>query len=276
MPSVKEIISKISYNDGHFPKRELLEIINRREEAIPVLLDLAIDVRDNHEKYLEDQSYLAHLYSFYLLAQFRVKEFFPVFMDILRLPGEELDELLGDFLTEGAGRVLASTFDGDLKALKDLAEAETAFCYARGQAIVAIKDLAVNEQISKKEVIEYYRQILRESEDMELVTEVVVASDSINPEELYEDIKYAFDMGKVEEWMINLEDIDRTLEKSEDEIYERRVQEAKPINNIIHEMQWWACFYKESNQPIIKKPKIGRNDPCPCGSGKKYKKCCLD
>jgi len=25
-----------------------------------------------------------------------------------------------------------------------------------------------------------------------------------------------------------------------------------------------------------KKKKIGRNDPCPCGSGKKYKKCCLD
>jgi uncharacterized protein YecA (UPF0149 family) len=22
--------------------------------------------------------------------------------------------------------------------------------------------------------------------------------------------------------------------------------------------------------------KVGRNDPCPCGSGKKYKKCCLD
>lgn len=22
-------------------------------------------------------------------------------------------------------------------------------------------------------------------------------------------------------------------------------------------------------------PKIGRNAPCPCGSGKKYKKCCL-
>ena len=22
-------------------------------------------------------------------------------------------------------------------------------------------------------------------------------------------------------------------------------------------------------------PKTGRNDPCPCGSGKKYKKCCL-
>ncbi|MBN2260441.1 MAG: SEC-C domain-containing protein [Clostridiales bacterium] len=26
---------------------------------------------------------------------------------------------------------------------------------------------------------------------------------------------------------------------------------------------------------VVKKEKIGRNDPCPCGSGKKYKKCCM-
>ena len=26
--------------------------------------------------------------------------------------------------------------------------------------------------------------------------------------------------------------------------------------------------------PYIAPPKVGRNDPCPCGSGKKYKKCC--
>lgn len=26
---------------------------------------------------------------------------------------------------------------------------------------------------------------------------------------------------------------------------------------------------------VREEPKIGRNDPCPCGSGKKYKKCCL-
>jgi len=28
------------------------------------------------------------------------------------------------------------------------------------------------------------------------------------------------------------------------------------------------------NKPVIKSKKPGRNDPCPCGSGKKYKKCC--
>ena len=30
------------------------------------------------------------------------------------------------------------------------------------------------------------------------------------------------------------------------------------------------------NQPKRTEPKVGRNDPCPCGSGKKYKKCCLN
>lgn len=32
--------------------------------------------------------------------------------------------------------------------------------------------------------------------------------------------------------------------------------------------------YPEPVQPIVAKEKVGRNDPCPCGSGKKYKKCC--
>ena len=35
-------------------------------------------------------------------------------------------------------------------------------------------------------------------------------------------------------------------------------------------------LYKEQklSKTVVKGPKVGRNDPCPCGSGKKYKKCC--
>ena len=35
-------------------------------------------------------------------------------------------------------------------------------------------------------------------------------------------------------------------------------------------------LYREQKKSgtIVKGKKIGRNDPCPCGSGKKYKKCC--
>ena len=48
--------------------------------------------------------------------------------------------------------------------------------------------------------------------------------------------------------------------------------------------QWDAIFSEEKRKElymeqkksgtIVKGPKIGRNDPCPCGSGLKYKKCC--
>ncbi|NLJ88290.1 MAG: SEC-C domain-containing protein [Epulopiscium sp.] len=39
-----------------------------------------------------------------------------------------------------------------------------------------------------------------------------------------------------------------------------------------------AEIKKEYNRSkiIVKPKKIGRNEPCPCGSGKKYKKCCIN
>jgi hypothetical protein len=35
-------------------------------------------------------------------------------------------------------------------------------------------------------------------------------------------------------------------------------------------------LYKQqkSSRTVVKPPKVGRNDPCPCGSGRKYKQCC--
>jgi preprotein translocase subunit SecA len=33
-------------------------------------------------------------------------------------------------------------------------------------------------------------------------------------------------------------------------------------------------FYEEQQPMVRAERKIGRNEPCPCGSGKKYKKCC--
>jgi preprotein translocase subunit SecA len=35
-----------------------------------------------------------------------------------------------------------------------------------------------------------------------------------------------------------------------------------------------AAAAQEKAKPVRTGPKVGRNDPCPCGSGKKYKNCC--
>ena len=36
----------------------------------------------------------------------------------------------------------------------------------------------------------------------------------------------------------------------------------------------WGLKNGPKLEPVRTEPKIGRNDPCNCGSGKKYKKCC--
>ena len=42
------------------------------------------------------------------------------------------------------------------------------------------------------------------------------------------------------------------------------------------EGRWYFVDGKPIAEPPVRRasPKVGRNDPCPCGSGKKYKKCC--
>lgn len=50
------------------------------------------------------------------------------------------------------------------------------------------------------------------------------------------------------------------------------------INNVINNIYQQSPNIPQERNEIEqqkKKPKIGRNEPCPCGSGKKHKKCCL-
>ena len=49
------------------------------------------------------------------------------------------------------------------------------------------------------------------------------------------------------------------------------------VSTFVKERDGWKFEDGElvGETPIVREePKIGRNDPCPCGSGKKYKKCC--
>lgn len=78
------------------------------------------------------------------------------------------------------------------------------------------------------------------------------------------------------------EDTEVSLVYDKEKLYKNMV-DAKA--DWLYELpQWEAIFdedtrkrlYREQKQSgtVRKAKKIGRNDPCPCGSGKKYKKCC--
>lgn len=49
-----------------------------------------------------------------------------------------------------------------------------------------------------------------------------------------------------------------------------------PMWDDIFDKETQKALYLEQKKSgtVVKEQKVGRNDPCPCGSGKKYKKCC--
>lgn len=49
------------------------------------------------------------------------------------------------------------------------------------------------------------------------------------------------------------------------------------LDDTVHEAnEYWTAWRQKSMATRVasRPPKIGRNEPCPCGSGRKYKKCC--
>jgi preprotein translocase subunit SecA len=76
-------------------------------------------------------------------------------------------------------------------------------------------------------------------------------------------------MDRIEDESLRYLFLMRTPEEEEEMIrqYQRRKRREQA------EMQMVGGGAMEKPQQVIRKEKIGRNDPCPCGSGKKYKKC---
>lgn len=60
------------------------------------------------------------------------------------------------------------------------------------------------------------------------------------------------------------------VEARADWLYELPAWEELLSQERRKELYW----QQKKSGTVVKEKKIGRNDPCPCGSGKKYKKCC--
>ena len=57
--------------------------------------------------------------------------------------------------------------------------------------------------------------------------------------------------------------------------YIKSLMDSLDEDRVIQEFEFKPAYkYVEKPQTVRGTKKIGRNEPCPCGSGKKYKKCC--
>jgi hypothetical protein len=274
--------------------------VARREEVTPELLRILEGTVDRAAQLDAEGGYMAHLYAMFLLAQFRETRAYPLVVRFASLPGGLLDSLGSDFLTEDLGQVLASVCGGDMGGIQSVIENEDAYEWARGAALDSLVTLVAVGQKSRDEIVGYFLRLFRAKlarEYSHVWDSLVSASTGLYPAEPLNDIERAYKEGLVDPGFIRFESVKRHLALGKDRALARLGNDPhlRLVEDTVKEMGWWACFRDDTpsgvkdaaqdspranlkppaaSAQIKSTPKTGRNEPCPCGSGKKYKKCC--
>jgi hypothetical protein len=172
--------------------------------------------------------------------------------------------------------------------IQSLIEDEAAYEWVRGAALESLVTLVAQGLRSREEVVEYFGRLFRGGlarEGSRVWTALVCCSCDVYPEELQVEIERAFADGLVDTGEIGLEHVHEDLKQGKDRIMARtaRDRHRRLIDDAAaHLLKWCptdarpaaSVAWSPVISPVRSTPKVGRNDPCPCGSGKKYKKCC--
>lgn len=291
------ILTELEQNRGYFPRDAIEEAIRRKEEMLPHLLRALEDVCAGHVDPSEDEAYFLHIYAMYLLAQFREKRAYPLVTQLCTFPREKLEALLGDVITEGLPHIIASVFNGDTQPIKAVIENASADEYVRSSALRSLSILVYEGILERTEVIAYFAELFRgklEEEYSYIWDSLASEAVDLHATTLADDIHEAYERDLVWPGYMQPEEVDRVFAMSEESVIEKsRKLHGGLINDTISTLQAWVCFEpqhssghkqtetfnefpmkKQSSTVVRAEPKIGRNEPCPCGSGKKYKRCC--
>ena len=280
MLTIDKIISELNVaDDSYFPREALEDAITQQEAITPVLLDIIYNISNGTDS-LEGSP--AFMYSTYLLAQFREKRAYPIvvkYFGDLGLEDEALDPT-GDMVTEDLDSILASVCHGDLGLIKQLIEAPEVNEYVKNAAFSSLVILYNNNLLTREDLVSYIENILERETDPSFIAYIAGTACDFHPKELYDALAKCFDQELLEEGIIDREDFDDYMQMDIDvvlaKLKDNRLYQL--VNNVVSEMGSWGCFHPEPISTPIRydsNHKIGRNDACPCGSGKKYKKCCL-
>jgi hypothetical protein len=245
----------------------------------------------------------------HIVAGARDKRAFAPLLQVLRLPDEKLDPLLGAAIST-LPRIVIGTFDGDCEALFATIRDLRVSVLNRVTLFDAATYLTWEGRIERQRMVSFLQEFeldggaaneellwgswlmsiallgLSELETAALrVLQKGLASDDVDQEFFAETLASAREMpGDAERFELrDLGHIDDVLEVLQlyvdlDEAYdEMEEDEAEDL-----ELEFQRQMNRQRPAPFELQPPVinplrgvGRNDPCPCGSGKKAKRCCL-
>ena len=273
----------------------------RIEESSPALLALLERAADG-EALAEDEETLVFR-GLYILGGARVSQAYRPLLRLLRRPWNELDYLLGDAITESLASIAAGVFDGDAEPLFELALDASIDGYIREALLGAATFLTwkglIERERMQRVLVQFYQQRLAADDDQAWIGWLEAIA-LLGLRDLAPLVRAAWDEGCVPSDLLERSEFEQELvdaEQRPDDIDRFSLFHFGYIEDVVEALKWSDhlededallgeqtpfgedLFASDDWKPMepVRNPlrHVGRNDPCPCGSGKKAKKCCL-
>lgn len=242
-----------------------------------------------------DNSVKAAFWWMYVAAAVRASGTHASIVTLFHIPEKFNYVRWGDLSTEDAKVIFADTFEGDLEPLRRLVADERASEWNRQAALRAMLRLVDEDRLDRDVLFslltELLEDVLRRRWDLRLDGGTEASTEFGDLRDLathFADVAvFEFKEPRLVPlvrrvvaarlWNQNVAHLDE-LEQALTGLdpFPRERAASIPLNVWKH-VSWWACFKpleKGSTPRPARGGKVGRNDPCPCGSGKKFKKCC--
>lgn len=289
-----------------FPAKAIETLCANWEQAAPLLLDavqgdidLYIDALPDPDSEADEINEDFDLPEFddllfqacYLFAQFKYRPAMPELLRILDL--DLMTDILGDFLFEGLPRCLAACCGGDVSGLRAVLANVDTDDYARTAAWSAMLCLVAWEELPVEVAIEDLQSCLRNPDDdgMFLLGTLAMSVAKLPVNDFCLALaRKVLAEGRADEDAFSLKDFDFERKLFNPQTWREDLLELQdgPVDDAAAEIEPWFSeddddedeYDDDGNwippEPVeqLKSDKVGRNDPCPCGSGKKHKKCC--
>jgi uncharacterized protein len=266
----------------HLPAEALESALRRNQvpsEAVLSLLDRAAagDALSARERNLL-------FWGIHLLGTAREARLFAPLLRLFRLPAETVGELIGDAVGTTLPRILAGAFDGDVAALETALLDRGIDEYLRWSLFGALSFLTFAGRVPRERaealLLRFDEERAARAGDAAWTgweeTIALLGLRSLRPrvEAARAEARLLDDVSDPA-WF---EEILAVAEAAPDGATRFREHGLGYIEDLVAELDE-ALASDEESEPgePLRNPlrEVGRNDPCPCGSGKKFKKCCL-
>ena len=297
--------------DLSIPKEKVTKILQLpRKTLIEDMETILMDTihRDRFFRDWEDEDHWwsFHLHALWVLVELDAVEAFPTLLKLLQQDEGVSEYWWVDYATEGLWEIYYCLAGNKLEELKDI-------ILGQGYWVLRIipsnmaGQIYLNHPEREQEILAWYHAVFdaflamedgNEALEPDVICSMIVSLISMQADEFLPKIQTLYDRGLIYSGYVgNMESIKADITNPK---YRDRKRDLKQSIYDRYEdaMRWhgYQMKYNESyrkqntpkprsspstsistpiSTPIQKSEKIGRNAPCPCGSGKKYKKCCL-